>query len=173
MRKTLITVAILAAGTSIPALSTAEDMRVEARVAVEAPIERRTADRTFDVKVRGNRNDSRSEVYDEALYKAARKTRKKDYDWFRVTNSEIEHETRVTDSESGFEAGYERVPYKSCGLLTCRTEYRTERSSQLTVQIGDRENSRYTVELEFEAGWGPMPVDGESYDARRVERDYR
>jgi len=173
MRTTLITMAILAAGTSIPAMSMASDVSVQARVSTEAPIERRTADRTYDVKVRGSRNETRSEVYDEALYEAARKTLKKDYDWFRVIESEIDRDTRVTDSESGFEAGYERVPYQSCGLLTCRTEYRTERRSSLTVEIGDREESRYTVKLEFEAGWGSMPVGGEAYDARRVKRDYR
>ena len=173
MRKTVLTAAILAAASSVPTQSTATEVQLSASVATEAPIARRTADRTYDVKVRGGRNDSRSEVYDEALYKAARKTRKKDYDWFRVIDSEIERETRVTDNESGFEAGYERVPYKSCGLLTCRTEYRTERRSSLTVDIGEREESRYTVELEYEMGWGSMPVNGEAYDARRVERDYR
>ncbi|GHA81264.1 hypothetical protein GCM10009069_00270 [Algimonas arctica] len=173
MRTTLLTMAILAAGTSIPALSMATDVTVKAGASIEAPITRRTADRTFDVKVRGKRDESRSEVYDEALYEAARKTRKKDYDWFRIVESEIDSDTRRTDNESGFEAGYERVPYKSCGLLTCRTEYRTERRTSVSIDFDDREETRYTVKLEFEAGWGSMPIDGETYDARRVERDYR
>lgn len=173
MRKTIICAALMAGGTSIPTLATATDVSVNARVSSTAPVERRISDRTYDVKVRGDRNDSRSDVYDEALYKAARKTRKKDYDWFRVIDSEVERETRITDSESGFEAGYERVPYQSCGLLTCRTEYRTETRSRLTIDAPEREESRYTVELEFEAGWGSMPRGGEVYDARRVENEYR
>ncbi len=173
MRKTLLIAAVLAAGTSFPAISVAADARVEARISTEAPVNRRTSDRTFDVKVKGARNDGRSDVYDEALYKAARKTRKKDYDWFRVIDSEIERDTRRTSRERGFETEFERTPYRSCGLLTCRTEYRSERRTTVEFDFDDREESRYTVELEFEAGWGTMPAGPDVYDARLVERDYR
>lgn len=173
MQKTILTLAILVAGTSLPAISMATDLQVLVEASANIPAERRTADRTYDVKLRGKNNESRSEVYDEALYRAARKTKKKDYDWFRVIDSEIVRDTRFTDSERGFEAGYERVPYKSCGLLTCRTEYRTERRTSATIEFGDREEDRYTVKLEFEVGWGPAPTTDDAYDARAVERDYR
>jgi len=173
MRNTILTATVLALGTTLPATAFATDVAIEARASINTSSETRISDRTYDVKVRGDRNASRSEVYDEALYKAARKTRKKDYDWFRVIESDIERDRRRIENDTAFEAGYERVPYRSCGLLTCRTEYRTEKRTSVTLDFDDREETRYTVELEFQVGWGPMPVDGEVYDARQAERDYR
>lgn len=173
MRNTFIGITTLLIGSAMPAALFASDIKVTAQTSVNASVQQRVADRTYEVTAKGDRNDSRSEVYDEALYKAAKKTRKEDFDWFRVVDSEIEKETRIRDSESSFEAGYDRVPYRSCGLLTCRTEYRTERRTNVTIDLDDREESRYEVELEFEVGWGPMPSSGEVYDARLTINQYR
>lgn len=170
MLKTVFCTAILAAGTSMTSLAWASDVKVSASASINSPADQRVSDRVYDVRVKGDRNDTRNEVYDEALYKAAKKTRKKDYDWFRVIDSDIERETRIRDSQSGFEAEYERVPYRSCGLLTCKTEYRTERSTTIRIDADDREETRYVVDLDFQMGWGPMPRDGEVYDARALNR---
>ena len=175
MRNLTILTTFLVATTSVPAIAAANQVGVNARISAGAATqtqtaETRTSNRTWTVKARGDRNDRRSEVYDEALVKAAHKTLKKDYDWFRVINRETEEETRTTENRSGFEAGYERVPVRSCGLLTCRTDYRTERRAEFSIN-DERETTRYNIEIEFEAGWGAMPRRGETYDARLIVQE--
>lgn len=55
----------------------------------------RVSAKTYEVNVRGNSYDDRDEVLEDALRKAAKKTIKNDYDWFRVIDREIETEKRL------------------------------------------------------------------------------
>lgn len=133
----------------------------------------RTPGKVYDVTVRGDRNDRRDDVYDKALYKAAKATRKKDYDWFRVLSSDVERDRERRSDRAGLESEWERVPVRECGLLTCRTEYRTQRRSTFEYDDFEREITRYSVTLRYEMGWGAMPADGHVYDARDAKRRYK
>ncbi|RKQ69616.1 hypothetical protein DES40_2419 [Litorimonas taeanensis] len=181
MRKLTVSVATLATLTAMPALAAGPysptygpETEVEATVSIELGSRTRISDRVYDVRAEGNRRDSRDDVIDEALYKAAQKTLNKDYDWFRVLDRDTDRETVYSDrGGSSFEARYERVPVQRCGLLACSTSYETQRSGYIEARSPERRETRYSVTLEFEMGTGPMPRSGEVYDARLVRRSYR
>jgi len=144
---------------------------VEAKVVIGS--EERVSPRIMEVTVEGKKRDSRNEVMDEALYKAARKTLKNDYDWFRILDREIEKETEVTRRGSGFSGSYERVPERSCGLLGCTTRYRTEYNNEFNVRMNEREDTVYTITLEYQMGTGPTRGDTDVYDARIVKNSFK
>jgi len=133
-----------------------------------------TAGRTFSVTVDGDRRDSRDEVYEEALYLAAKKTDRNDFEWFRVINKETDRETTKTrDRGSRAEAGFERAPVRRCGLLGCKTEYRTQYRGGFGTDFPEREDTLYSVTLDFEMGVGPATDGGRIYYADEIKRDYR
>ena len=139
-----------------------------------APYEELTAGRTFSVTVDGDRRDSRDEVYEEALYLAAKKTERNDFEWFRVVNKETDRETTKTrDRGSRAEAGFERAPVRRCGLLGCKTEYRTQYRGEFGTDFPEREDTLYSVTLDFEMGVGPATNGGRIYYADEIKRDYR
>lgn len=138
----------------------------------------RTSNRTYTVEVRGDRRDGRDAVRKDALYKAAKETLKKDYDWFRVINQETDTEVKEvsTRNSNRASAGFEREPVRSCGLLGCKTEYRTTYSARSDPFERDRferdrEETRYTVRLDYIMGTGPVQDIEAVYDARRVKND--
>jgi|GEM_PF-1529257 len=137
------------------------------------PQTERVSLRTYDVKVRGDRRDSRDEVMDKALYKAAKETLSKDYDWFRVIDSDTEEVTVETRDRSRASAGFERRPVRSCGLLSCSTSYETSYRGGFETRDRVREESTYTVRLEYEMGTGSVQDRDRVYDARIVKSSYR
>ena len=139
-----------------------------------APYEELTAGRIFSVTVDGDRRDSRDEVYEEALYLAAKKTERNDFEWFRVVNKETDRETTKTrDRDSRAEARFERVPERRCGLLSCKTEYRTRYRGEFGAGFPEREDTLYSVTLDFEMGVGPATQGGRIYYSDEIKRDYR
>lgn len=132
-----------------------------------------TTSKTYSASAEGDRNDSAQEVFDKAIYKAAKKTLKEDYTWFQIIDRETEKETTRTEDRPGFETRYERVPVQSCGLLGCRTTTRTYRRDTFDVGGADRVETRYAVDIEFVMGRGATPPQGDVYDAAMVKRSYR
>lgn len=173
MHKLVMTTALTATlAISAPALAqTSATMAAE--VTLGAQSQTFTSDRTYEVEVDGNRRDSRQDVFEEALYKAAKKTLKKDYEWFRVVDKETEKDTVRTESRNEARAGFEREPVRRCGLLGCTTEYRTTYRGGFDSSFPEREDTIYTVILEYEMGAGPAPVSDNVYDARDTKRKYR
>ncbi len=163
---------------TLPALAYTIDeaeTEVEASVSIELVRKTRVSERTYDVTAEGDHFDSRSEVFDEALYKAARKTLNKDYEWFRVLDRDTDRETVYTNRDRGstFEARYERVPVRRCGLLACSTTYESRKSGHVEYRTPERAETRYSVTLEFEMGDGPAPEGPSVYDASLIKRSYR
>lgn len=174
MRKPLIILTATSLTLSGVSLAVAQqNTSIGAGLVINTTAEVPIAERVETVRARGGRNDNRREVYEDALYKAAKKTRKEDYDWFRIIESHIEREVRRDDDRGGFETRYERVPYARCGLLTCQTGYRTERRTDFSADFGGREETRFEVELSFEMGWGAMPTNGDVYDARATKARFK
>ena len=136
-----------------------------------APATERVSTQTYIVSVDGDGNDSRRKVLNKALVKAAKKTLKYDYDWFRIVERETDKETRTTRRRGGFEGSFHTVPERRCGLLSCRTTTRTYYSGGVSSDFPDREDTVYTVTLEFRMGIGPVQDTDSVYDARQVKRD--
>lgn len=137
------------------------------------PDKQRVSLRTYNVKVSGDRSDSRDEVMDKALYKAAKETLSKDYTWFRIVNRDTEEVTRETRDRSHIGADFERRPVRSCGLLTCSTSYETRYSGEIGTRDRVRNDTTYTVRLEYEMGTGIVNYNDRVYDARIVKNSYR
>lgn len=155
------------------AQTTDADIDVKAEIIIGSPGQSITSNRTYEVEVDGGRRDSRTEVFEKALYKAAKKTLKKDHEWFRVLEKETEKDTVRTEARSGARAGFEREPVRRCGLLGCRTEYRTTYRGGFDSSFPEREDTVYTVILEYEMGSGPVAASDNVYDARRAKKKYR
>jgi len=178
MRKIMMTTVLVAGFACVsPALAQSSDAEanvdVSAEIIVGSPGQTITSNRTYEVEVDGGRRDSRSEVFDKALYKAAKKTLKKDHEWFRIIDKETEKETTRTESRSGASVGFEREPVRRCGLLGCTTEYRTTQRGRFDSGFPEREDTVYTVILEYEMGSGPVAKSDNVYDARKAKKKYR
>lgn len=137
-----------------------------------ASLERISPD-TFSVMIDGDKNDDRQDVYEEALYKAAKKTLKYDYDWFRVIDRESDKETVTERTRSAVVGRYDRVPERRCGLLGCKTYYRSYYSGGFSTPSQERERTLYSVSLDFEMGVGPVEDTENVYDARVVKKKYK
>lgn len=173
MRKLIMTMSAIALSTSMATLAHSDE--IEEAVEVELVKKTYIHHKTYDVSVRGDRYDSRSDVYDEALKKAANKTLKKNYEWFRVIDRETDKEVIYSEREgrSSFGARYETTPVTNCGLLTCNTRYETQRTTDFEYRnrAPETRERRYKVTLEFEVGYGPAPDGDKVYDARDVKRE--
>lgn len=124
---------------------------------------------SLKVKVNGSQKDSRHEVMEKALYKAAKVTLDANDRWFRVVNSEVETETSYADDRNGFEARYDRTPVRRCGLLGCTTEYRSRPTTSFSARASKDKVTTYSVILSFETGTGPKPKDKDAYIASDVK----
>ena len=131
------------------------------------------SDETYEVTVEGKRGDSLDEVMDKALYKAAKKTLGKDYEWFRVIERETEKDTTETRTRGSVSGGFEAVPERRCGLLGCMTTTRTYYRGGIRSDFPDRKDTEYTVTLEYEMGAGYVEDSRNVYDARIVKNSYR
>ena len=127
----------------------------------------RVSTKTYEVNVRGNSYDDRDEVLKDALRKAAKKTIKNDYDWFRVINREIESEEKAISNS--YHGSVERVPERRCGLLGCTTTYSTQTRNDFRASFNDRESVRHSIRLEYVMGIGPVKDSKNVYDARDVK----
>ncbi len=174
MRNIILTTALTAA-MALPMMSTAAAQSVsidaEAKVGYSQP--ERVSRKVYEVTVDGDRRDSQKDVFEEALYKAAKKTIKNDYDWFRIVDRETERETVRTKNRSSMSGHYERVPERQCGLLGCTTTYRTHYRGDIGSEFPDREDTVYSVTLEFEMGSGAFKNGDGLYDARSVKSTYK
>ncbi len=127
----------------------------------------RTSTKTYEVSAKGNKYDGRDKVFDDALYKAAKKTLKNDYDWFRVIDRE--YETEKTTSSNRFRESVRRVPERRCGLLGCSTTYRTDYHSDIRSGFYDRDEIKHSVRIEYIMGIGPVEDIKNVYDARDIK----
>lgn len=152
---------LLLSATTIVVLASAPQI-----AGADTPYER-VSSKTYEVKVRGDSYDDRDEVMEEALYKAAKKTIKNDYDWFRVIDRETESEKSRTSNN--YRGSVERVPERRCGLLGCSTSYRTHYRNDIRADFNDREKVKYSVRLEYVMGIGPVKDSLNVYDAREVK----
>ena len=132
----------------------------------------RVSDRTYEVFYYGDRRDSRRDVMDRVLFKAAKKTLDKGYDWFRVVNRETESETERSSRYSARGEFY-TVPERHCGLLTCTTRSRTYYRGGIDAGYPSRDDTVYTVVLEIELGEGYVRARDDVYDAKIVKNSYR
>jgi len=132
-----------------------------------------TTHRVFDVTVEGGRNDSRSEVMEKALYKAAKSTLKKDFEWFRVVERDTDKEIHTTRSRGSATPGFSRVPERHCGLLGCSTNYRTHYRGGFDTTTDERVDARYSVTLEYQMGIGPVKKTDDVYNAKIVKNAYK
>lgn len=154
--------------------ASAQNTSVNANVNIGSEDQRSyTSSRTYVVTVDGGKRDNRQEVFEEALDRAATKTLRNDYDWFRIIDRETSKETTKTESRSGFSARYERVPERRCGLLGCTTTYRDHYRGGFESDFPEREDTVYTVTLEFEMGSGPYANARNVYDARSIRNSNR
>lgn len=133
----------------------------------------RVSPRVFSVTVDGDKNDSREEVIEKALYKAAKKTLKYDYDWFRVVETDVERERVRKARSGGFEGGFETRPVRQCGLLGCSTTHRTSYRADVSSDRFERSRVYYSAVMEFEMGTGRVQKPGEIYDARHAKREFK
>lgn len=174
MNKLILTSALVAV-LSVPALAAgAQSIAVGAEVQIGSDAEaERVSERIYAVSVDGGRRDSREDVYEEALYLAAKKTLRNDYDWFRIVERQTEKETTRTQRRSEFSGRYERVPERRCGLLNCTTTYRDYYHGGFDTGSPAREDSVYTVTLEFQMGYGPYRNSVGVYDAQSVKANYK
>ncbi|RKQ69615.1 hypothetical protein DES40_2418 [Litorimonas taeanensis] len=173
MRSLILTSAALAAFAGLPNLACATSDNDDYYSDYDRESSYGVTGKTYEVSVDGDRNDTAQDVYDEALHKAARKTLDKGYDWFRVIERDTEKEITRGDNDARFETRYERVPVQSCGLLGCRTVNRTYRRDSFDTGFPERDETRYSVEIEFEVGTGQAPASGDVYDAKMVRRSFR
>ena len=140
--------------------------------AMASPGAERLSVKTYEVKVKGSTRDDRDEVLDEALYKAAKRTLAKDYDWFRVVSRDFETDKTETRSRNRVRGSYELTPERRCGLLGCSTSYRRTYGAEASSDFYDREEVRHTVRLEFKMGTGSVDYSDNVYNARRVKDAY-
>jgi len=94
---------------------------------------------------------------------SSRVTLRRDRGW------ELENDRRLEAAMSVF-------PIASCGLLNLRIRIfgtRKNQRSTLDFALIAERDALYGFELEFQVGWAQYAVDGEVYDARQAERDYR
>lgn len=133
----------------------------------------RTSIDTFTVVVDGDKNEDRREVYEEALYRAANKTLKYDYDWFRVLERENDKEVVTERTTSEVVGRYDRVPERRCGLLGCTTYYRSYYSGGFSIPSQETERTLYSVSLNFEMGVGPAQDTENVFDARIAKKKYK
>ena len=183
MRKTLIiTTGLLALALPLNSHAEQTETSVQAEVIVgsqtssgsSAPAQtERVSVRTYEVVAKGNRRDSRSDVREEALYLAARKTLDNNYDWFRVTETYTDRDRVRSRSSARVTGGFERRPVKSCGLLGCTTRYETNYRAGYDNDWPERDETVYEVTLEFEMGTGRVSNPDGVHDARIVKRSYR
>jgi len=172
MHKLIIFTSIIGIATASPLVSTAQD--VSTAISASATVGAKTSGKTYTVSTKGDRRDSAQDVFDEALYKAAKKTLRKDFEWFRIIDKETEKETERTRGErAGFETRYERVPVRSCGLLGCTTSSQSYRTTEFNSGTPDRKETTYSVDLEFEMGVGTPPNSKNVYNARIVKNSYK
>lgn len=129
--------------------------------------------KTFQVMVKGDRRDDRSEVMDEALYEAAIETLENGFDWFYIVNSEVEKDVLSESRRGAFEGGVDRRPVTSCGLLGCSTRYETQYSSRAEIGQADTREVTYKVRLNFKAGSGTHDGSKDIYFAKAVKRSYK
>ncbi len=172
MRKYIMSAAIAVIMVPVAAAEPAEELKAEATLELQyGTAAETTSARTYSVTAEGNRRDSRDDVYDMALAKAAKKTLRSNYDWFRVLDSETERDTIQTERSSSRAVGrYERTPVKRCGLLGCTTRYETSYRADFDTDFPERRETTYEVTLDFEMGEGPVKDGGRVYDARNVQR---
>jgi len=156
------------------AIAQGSDLQASATVTGQASTRsERVSTKTYQVSVDGKRRDNKSDVLDKALYKAAKKTLDKDYDWFRVVNRDTETiETRGRNN-SGFSTTYERAPQRNCGLLGCSTTYETQSRSRFEADLSSRDETRHNITIEYEMGIGEVEDNEDVYDARIVKNSYR
>jgi flavin-binding protein dodecin len=129
----------------------------------------RVSSKTYVAKAKGSSRDDRDEVLDEALYKAAKKTLDRDYDWFRVVSREFETEKTDTRYRNGARESFERVPERRCGLLGCTESYRTSYRGDIDTGFDYREEEKHSVRLEYEMGTGRVSNTENVYDAREIK----
>ena len=148
----------------------AEDTDKTVRLTVASSV----SDKTYEVNVEGKRRDDLDDVMNKALYKAAKKTLKSDYEWFRVilneTEKSSEKESRVG---SRFAGGFETVPERRCGLLGCSNSTRTTYRGGIRSDFPERKTTRYSVTLEYKMGSGPVADNNNVYDAKIVKTSYK
>ncbi len=133
----------------------------------------RVSPRIYSVTVDGDRKDTREDVVEKALYKAAKKTLKYDYDWFRVVETDIDRERIGNTRSSKIHSGFETRPYRECGLLGCTTTHRTNYNSRISSNGDSRSRVYYSVVLEYEMGKGQVLNPGEIYDANQAKREFK
>lgn len=173
MYKTLLTTLAIIAS---PTMALAEDFKADhtytqvnfsAELRQEAELRHSVSESTYEIVVHGDSYDDRQEVFDRALNKAAKKTLKKGYEWFRVVDKEIERDVQTRRTAS-YGSSFHTAPVRNCGLLTCTTRTRTYYTASAGADRPERRSVAYTVILEVELGQGFVRNPKNVYDAERI-----
>lgn len=123
-----------------------------------------------EITVEGSRKDNQNDVMNKALYGAAKQTLNINNTWFRVINHNVETTKTRVKADNVFEKRYQRVPYQSCGLLGCKTTYRTQTTKPISYKSAVQESTTYSITLMFETGTGFMPTGEGVYMAQKITK---
>jgi hypothetical protein len=140
----------------------------------EGYAETRLADSRYRVTFSGNGRTPAGTVQDYALLRAAELTLQQGYDWFRVTNQDIERkEHHSTTVDTGFAVPAQTAVYRECGVLTCRTTVAHSPGFDTGAEVSTVTRRSYTSQVELLMRKYPKSDEADAYDARDVVRTLR
>lgn len=126
----------------------------------------------YRVTFTGNPVTPSETVKDYALLRAAELTLQEGFDWFQISNSDVDKKTTSTVVGSDFGDPGQTTVYQRCGLLSCDS-YVSHSPGFSTGVSSVSQSTAYSSAIEVVMGKKPMPKSVESYNAQELASTLR
>lgn len=110
------------------------------------------------------RDDDQSKAKDFALLRSAELTLQKGFDWFQVSDRDLNVETNNASNGARVGVTHQTSTTTNCGLLGCSTATHPARGAHVGIASAP-DSEKVTASIEFVMGSGEVPEGATYYDA--------
>ncbi|XOV80362.1 MAG: hypothetical protein ACFHVJ_05260 [Aestuariibacter sp.] len=131
---------------------------------------KKLTDNQYRVSFRGNRKTDKDTIRDYALLHAADLTLEQGYDWFYISNQDMETNSKSVPSTRGG-VSVTTSSSTSCGLLGCTTVHHPQYTG--TIVESEERTQDHVNTLNITMGKGQPENPNSVYDARALAKNIR